>query len=146
MRSLVFFVNPKLCKLRFIKKFIILKISRVLTALHLNLFSLVITVADYFIGQAFQCAITIKYFALAVQNVLLQIQGNSLCHAIILRFLRHPDFQIIAQLKEVVNGIAAGKNNSGIIERVYFVAAELAQRHTLQVNKGFEMNSYFMMV
>ena len=63
-------------------------------------------------NQIFHFSITIKNLAFAIDNILLQIDSNCLCHAKILHSLWNCHTQLFAKMKKMINSRTSREDHS----------------------------------
>lgn len=81
-----------------------------------------------------------EYLPLADNNVFLEVIGCLFGDAEILHVRRHLNLQFAAKAEKMVDGIAAGENDSRIIQDLNFLFSEFFYRHRLNLNEGTEID------
>lgn len=90
--------------------------------------------------------IAVEDFALAVLDVALDIKRYGLCNTEILHVFGDIDAHLLAELEEIVDGVAAGEDYSCMVEDVYTLSTKLTWGKTLNFDKGSENDFYFVLV
>lgn len=78
-------------------------------------------------------------FALAVDDVFLQVNGDGLRDAEILHRLGYTDAQLFAQTEEMVDACSAGEDDCGVSQDVDFLLAELFGVNAFNMNELSEI-------
>src|SRR6185503_10498696 len=78
------------------------------------------------IEHALVCTIcAVKNLAFSIENKFLKIKRHRFCDAEILGILRNADLHFLAGTKEMIDGVAAGKDHTGVILNLYFLFAKV---------------------
>ena len=82
--------------------------------------------------------LAIEDFALAVLDVLLDVEGDGLGDAEVFHILGDVDAHLLAELEEMVDGMAAGEDDGGVTGDVYVLVAELSGGEGFDLDEGVE--------
>jgi len=105
---------------------------------HIQKFFVALVLIDYF-KKAFVCTVgAVENFSFPVQNKFLKVKSHCFGDAEILGILRYIHFQFFAGAEEMVNSVAAGKDDTSVILDFNFLAAEFFSRNRFKSNEGVE--------
>ncbi len=79
---------------------------------------------------------TCKDLSLADHDVFLKIVGSLLGNTKIFHLRRHLDFQFLADMKEMIDGITAGEDDGRMIEDLYLLFSKLFYRYRFNLMNG----------
>lgn len=80
-----------------------------------------------------------EHLALAVLDVLLDIESNGFCDAEIFHVIRYVDAQLLAKLEEIVDGMTRSEHDSCIIQNGDVLLTEFLGRQSLNFNERMEI-------
>ena len=80
--------------------------------------------------------------ALAIRNVLLDVERNLLAQAEILHRLGDVDAHLLAQTEEMVDAVTGGENNGAVLQDADVLRAEFCRSETFDFDEGPEDNLY----
>ena len=102
--------------------------------------TLVLVFEDEF-HEAVKLTVGKENFALAIDNILLQIEGNSLRHTEVLHRFGDINPRLLCNAEEVIYGGTAGKNHCRVVQNFGPLAAKFFQRHTFYAHKGLKVSA-----
>ena len=79
-----------------------------------------------------------EHLALAVLHIFLNIECDGFRHTKVFHVLGNVTAQLLGQRKEMVDGMARGEDNSGVVEDVHLLRTEVTCCQSLNFNKGTE--------
>src|SRR5258707_7426189 len=95
------------------------------------------------IEQTFVGAIgAIKDLAFAIKNKFLKIKGHRFRDTEIAGILENVHFHFLAHAEEMIDSVAAGENDSGIILNLDLLLAEFPCRNWLEANERMKIQLY----